>query len=209
MFPLGGLEKSEVRRIARRHGLEVAEKPESQEICFVPDGDYAGFVERHYGDLTGKATHDEAFSPGEIVDRGGRILGTHRGIHRYTIGQRRGLGIAHPEPLYVIEIVPEKRQVVVGRRPELSTAACVVRRPNWISIPALTTPVSVAARIRSRHKEAAAVLSPLDDGSVLVQFEIPQSAVTPGQACVFYDGENVVGGGWITREPAPDLDRRS
>jgi tRNA-specific 2-thiouridylase len=203
MFPLGELEKAEVRRIARQHGLEVAEKPESQEICFVPDGDYGSFVERHYAEVMEKATDEAAFPSGEIVDREGRVLGTHQGIHRFTVGQRRGLGIAHSQPLYVIEIVPDKGRVVVGERPELTRKACIVHRPNWIAIAALTESIRVSARIRSRHKEAAAVVSPLDSGSVLVEFETPQPAIAPGQACVFYNGDKVVGGGWISRAPVP------
>jgi tRNA-uridine 2-sulfurtransferase len=199
IFPLGGLTKPQVREIARRHGLPVSEKPESQEICFVPDDDYSGFIERHYGDLVGSEAADLAFPGGEIVDSDGNVLGTHRGIHHYTVGQRRGLGIAHPAPLYVIELRPEERRVVVGERSKLGRSSFSVLSPNWISIPELKAPLRVFAKIRSRHAEAPASLTPLEDGSVQVEFDTPQLAVTPGQACVFYQGDEVVGGGWIAR----------
>lgn len=196
VFPLGTLEKHQVREIARRHGLLVADKPESQEICFVPDGDYASFVERHCREISG-AESAVPSGPGPIVDTGGRVVGTHSGIHRYTVGQRRGLGIAHPAPLYVLEIRPEDNTVVVGERSQLGRTDCRVVRPNWISIAALVEPMRVHARIRSRHREAPALIAPLEDGSVAVTFDSPQPAVTPGQACVFYQEERVVGGGWI------------
>lgn len=198
VFPLGGLEKGQVRQIARRHGLQVSDKPESQEICFIPDGDYAAFVERHYGEVVepGRA---KVFSEGKITDPAGRVLGTHAGIHHFTIGQRRGLGIAQGRPLYVLDIKPEDNTVVVGDRSLLSERRCLVIRPNWISIPALTSSMRVNARIRSRHKEAPATINPVADGSVEVVFDDPQPAITPGQACVFYQDETVVGGGWIRR----------
>lgn len=199
MFPLGALDKAQVRRIARQHGLEVANKPESQEICFVPDGDYAGFIERHYEDVVGKAEGEHPFSGGEIVDSSGNVLGSHLGIHHYTIGQRRGLGIAHPTPLYVIELRPEERRVVVGERSQLGRKSCRVAGLNWISIPAPTQAIRVTAKIRSRHPDAPATVRQLEDRSVLVEFDHPQLAVSPGQACVFYQEDCVVGGGWITR----------
>jgi tRNA-uridine 2-sulfurtransferase len=198
MFPLGDLLKSDVRRIARENGLDVAEKPESQEICFVPDGDYAGFIERHYSDVVG-ARPESAFGPGEIVDGTGHVLGGHAGIHRYTVGQRRGLGIAHSEPLYVIDIDPASRRVTVGERAALGRRTCRVVRTNWISVPGLSGSARVHARIRSRHREAPATIRELGDGAVEVEFDVEQPAVTPGQACVFYDGDVVVGGGWIAR----------
>ncbi len=204
MFPLGDLLKSEVRGIARTHGLDVAEKPESQEICFVPDGDYAAFIERHYDDVVGKGNGANPLAPGKIVDSAGRVLGAHGGVHRYTIGQRRGLGIAHPEPLYVIDLLPQTGQVVVGDRAALGRSTCRVVRPNWIAVTGIDGPMRVHAQIRSHHREAPATVRPLDDGSIEVEFDTPQSAVTPGQACVFYDGDAVVGGGWIARPvPAP------
>ena len=204
MFPLGDMLKSEVRRIAAENGLEVAEKPESQEICFVPDGDYAGFIEKHYSDVVGAPAQTSPFGPGEIVDLTGRVLGTHAGVHRYTVGQRRGLGIAHPEPLYVIDLEPDSRRVVVGERAALGRRTCRVVRPNWIAVHGVDAPIRVRARIRSRHREAPATVRPLEDGSVEVEFDVPQPAVTPGQACVFYDGDSVVGGGWIARGTTGD-----
>ncbi len=199
MFPLGEFGKAEVRQIARRHGLEVAEKPESQEICFIPDGDYAGFIERHYDDVVGRTNAEDPFPAGDIVDSGGQVLGRHGGIHHYTIGQRRGLGISNAEPLYVIELRPERRQVVVGERGELCRSSCRVVKPNWVSIQAPSGEIRVSAKIRSRHPDAPAIAAPLEDGSVFVEFDDPQLAISPGQACVFYQEDRVVGGGWIAR----------
>lgn len=199
MFPLGDLDKAQVRQIAHHYGLEVADKPESQEICFIPDGDYAGFIERHYDDVVGKAEDEVPFPGGQIVDSSGRALGMHSGVHHYTIGQRRGLGVAHPTPLYVIELRPEKRQVVVGERSELAKKSCRAVRPNWISVPAPTHVLRVWAKIRSRHPDTPATVTPLEDGSLDVEFDHPQLAVSPGQACVFYQEDRVVGGGWIAR----------
>jgi tRNA-uridine 2-sulfurtransferase len=200
LFPLGELDKAQVRQIARRYGLSVAEKPESQEICFIPDGNYAAFLERHYESVTG-SSFARPFPGGEIRDRQGRNLGTHSGIHNYTIGQRRGLGIAHPSPLYVLELRPEDNAVIVGERSELSRRVCRVIRPNWISIPKCSAPLRVEAKIRSRHEAAPAIIEPLEGDAVRVVFDSPQPAITPGQACVFYQGEKVVGGGWIDRFP--------
>jgi tRNA-specific 2-thiouridylase len=203
IFPLGDLGKAEVRQLARRQGLEVADKPESQEICFVPDGDYAGFIERHYNEVVGNGGMEaNPFPAGEIVDVQGRRLGRHSGIHRFTIGQRRGLGIAHSEPLYVIEIRPGSKQVVVGSRRELAQKSCRVVRSNWISCKAPEHTVRATARIRSRHPDSPATVSPLKDGSYGVEFDHPQLAISPGQACVFYQGEQVLGGGWIARSQA-------
>ncbi len=199
MFPLGDLDKQQVRQIAHRHNLLVAEKAESQEICFVPDGDYAAFIERNYERAPNDSQEIRSFSEGPIVDVGGRVLGTHPGIHHFTIGQRKGLGIAHSTPLYVLEIVPEENKVVVGERSQLDKLICHVIRPNWISIGSLTEPLRVSAKIRSRHPKALATILPMEDGSVEVQFDFPQPAISPGQACVFYQGEQVVGGGWIRR----------
>ncbi len=200
MFPLGDLDKAQVRDMARRHGLRVSEKPESQEICFVPDGDYAGFIERHYDEVVGKPRETDVFAAGEIVDSEGHVLGTHPGVHRFTIGQRRGLGIAHARPLYVLALQPAEQRVVVGERCELGRTSCRVVRPNWIAIAELTKPIKVSAKIRSRHTDASATVSPLQDGSLQVVFDTPQMAISPGQACVFYRGDLVVGGGWIERE---------
>jgi tRNA-specific 2-thiouridylase len=198
VFPLGDLKKEEVREIARRNRLTVAEKPESQEICFVPDGDYASFVERHFDEIVG-TRNSKAFSPGKIVHADGTVLGRHLGIHRYTIGQRRGLGIAHSSPLYVLELRPEENTVVVGERVRLGKRLCRITRLNWISVPHLAGPMLVQAQIRSRHMAAPAEISQRADGSVEVKFDTPQLAVTPGQACVFYQNDRVVGGGWIDR----------
>ncbi len=198
MFPLGDLEKEQVRQMAHKYGLQVANKAESQEICFVPDGDYAAFVERHHGEIVGPQS-PMPFSGGRIVDIHGQELGTHSGIHRYTIGQRRGLGIAHTAPLYVLEIRPESNTVVVGERSLLGSRHCRVIQPNWISIPSLARQLRVRAKIRSRHPAAISTITPMEDGSVEVLFDSPQPAISPGQACVFYQGEIVVGGGWITR----------
>ncbi len=200
MFPLGELRKAEVREIARRYGLRVADKPESQEICFVPDGEYAGFIERFSDEIGGSKDRSGTLRAGEIVDSSGKVLGVHGGVHRYTIGQRRGLGIARPRPLYVIGLDPECGRVIVGEREELARRDCRVVRSNWVSIDALEEPLRVGVKIRSRHPEAPALISPLEGGSVMVSFDEPQFAVTPGQACVFYEGEVVLGGGWIARE---------
>ena len=195
MFPLGELTKTEVREIARNRGIPAAEKAESQEICFVPDDDYAAFVEQYIG--IGDHMTQAPPPQGKIVDSSGRVLGTHNGIHHYTIGQRRGLGIAHSEPLYVLEIRPRDNTIVVGEQALSGRIQCQVERPNWISIPELRVPVQVTAKIRSRHIPTPALIEPLPDGSVTVTFDMSQSGVTPGQACVFYQGEIVVGGGWI------------
>ncbi|MBN2317444.1 MAG: tRNA 2-thiouridine(34) synthase MnmA [Acidobacteria bacterium] len=200
VFPLGGLTKEQVRETARRHGLVVADKSESQEICFIPDGDYAAFIERNHDCVVGKSGEISLFAPGQIVGTDGRILGVHQGIHRFTIGQRRGLGIAHTSPLYVVEIRPEENRVVIGERSELGRDRCRVIRTNWISIPDLFEPLQVQAKIRSRHPEAPATITPMNDGSVEVLFDDPQPAVSPGQACVFYQDDVVVGGGWIDRD---------
>jgi tRNA-uridine 2-sulfurtransferase len=200
IFPLGDLNKAKVRQIARKYKLPVANKPDSQEICFVPDGDYAAFIER-YCDESSRTGSMRPFSKGPIVDSRGRILGEHSGIHHYTIGQRRGLGIAHTSPLYVLEIRPGDNAVVVGERALLGKKQCRVIRLNWISIPELVQPLRVWAKIRSRHVAACATITPLQDGSVAVDFDSPQAAVSPGQACVFYQDEIVVGGGWIDRFP--------
>ena len=199
VFPLGELTKKQVRDIARRCGLSVADKSESQEICFVPDGDYASFIERNCTQILGGGK-DGGLSPGPIVDTEGRVLGLHQGVHKFTVGQRRGLGIAHSAPLYVLEVDPGSNRIVVGERARIYRERCRVVRPNWISIEDLTGPRRVETKIRSRHPESAAVIAPLGDGSVEVRFDEPQPAICPGQACVFYDGEIVVGGGWIARD---------
>lgn len=206
VFPLGAMSKVEVRDVARKSGLSVAEKAESQEICFVPDGDYARFIEKYLKEnklespnLTEKLHQLSArrTKEGHIVNSKGEILGTHKGIHHYTIGQRRGLGIAWPEPLYVVGIEPEKNQIVVGTKDELPGFTLIANKINWIIFDRPKEPFKSAARIRYRHEEAPALITPLEDGRVRVDFEEPQRAITPGQAIVFYDGDLVVGGGWI------------
>ncbi len=200
LFPLGELDKRQVREIARRFGLDVAGKPESQEICFVPDGDYAAFIERHKRDLLGAEAPLPAVEEGEIVDASGSVLGRHRGIHRFTIGQRRGLGIAHSQPLYVVGIQAESGRVVVGERSLIHRSRCRVLRPNWVSIPAPSEPLRAGVKIRSRHPEAPATIAPWADGVLEIAFDQPQPSVTPGQAAVFYDGDKVLGGGWIASD---------
>jgi tRNA-specific 2-thiouridylase len=192
VFPVGELSKDEVRRIALGRGLPTADKPESQEICFVPDDDYAGFVERH------AATEDRS---GPVVDRAGRPLGRHAGVHHFTVGQRKGLGLTSPRPLYVLRVVPDTRTVVVGEQDELQSDRLVARDVNWIA-PEPDGPRRAQVRIRYRHDEAAAVVEPMADRRVRVRFDHPQRAVTPGQAAVFYDGDECLGGGWI-ETPAP------
>jgi tRNA-specific 2-thiouridylase len=185
---VGHLEKVEVRRLARERGLPVADKAESQEICFVPDGDYAGFVERN------APAEDRA---GPIVDAGGREVGRHAGVYRFTVGQRRGLGLASARPLYVLAVRPETRTVVVGDEEELLSDRLVARDVNWLSRPEPSDEIRVRARIRYRHREAEASVRPLGGARAEVRFRTPQRAVTPGQAVVFYDGEVCLGGGWI------------
>jgi tRNA-specific 2-thiouridylase len=181
LFPVGAYTKGEIRRMAGALDLPVAEKPESQD-----------FVAGGYRALFGGAVN-----PGPILDEQGAVLGEHQGIHRYTIGQRRGLGIARGTPLYVIAIDQERNAVVVGPVERLYSSGLVAGSVNWIAIDALAAPRRVRARIRYRHEEAPAVIAPASDGRVAVSFEAPQRAVTPGQAVVFYDGDTVVGGGTI------------
>ncbi|MBM3790056.1 MAG: tRNA 2-thiouridine(34) synthase MnmA [Acidobacteria bacterium] len=199
LFPLGDLDKPQVRRLARKFGLEVADKAESQEICFVPDGDYAAFIERQAGRFLDPKEVGRLTDGGEIVNTAGRVLGRHHGIHRYTIGQRRGLGLAHSEPLYVIDLEPESRRVVVAERPMLERRAFRVERTNWVSIARPSVARRASVKIRSRHPDAPAEIRPCGGAAVEVVCDSPQPAVTPGQAAVFYEGERVLGGGWITR----------
>jgi tRNA-specific 2-thiouridylase len=186
-FPLGVLTKEEVRSHATRLGLRVAEKPESQDICFVPDGDYVRFLE---------GQRDTAGMEGVIVHVDGQVLGRHQGTYRYTIGQRRGLGLSWPEPLYVVAIDASNRRVIVGEKRHLSVDCCRVVDLNWMT-PVPEVPFKAACRIRYRHKETSAQIFPRKDGSVDVCFDDPQQGVTPGQAAVFYDGDRVLGGRWI------------
>jgi tRNA-uridine 2-sulfurtransferase len=193
VFPVGHLRKDEVRALARERRLPTAFKAESQEICFVPDDDYAGFVERN-------APAEDRSGP--ILDGEGRALGRHGGIHRFTVGQRKGLGVTSSRPLYVLRVIPESRAVVVGEETELAARSLVARDVNWLSITAPTAARRASVKIRYRHAEAPATLEPLDDGRARVTFDAPQRAITPGQAAVFYDGDVCLGGGWIEPPPA-------
>jgi len=203
LFPLGGMTKAEVREVARQHGLASAEKPESQEICFVPGGDYKRFIEA-YLEEQGEALPD---SSGELVSTAGETIGEHTGIHNFTVGQRKGLGVATGSPLYVIQIKPAAgsenaksaaaNQVVLGPDELLYSKTLRARDLNWISIASLPEPLRVSVKIRHRHEPAMALLEASAPGEVTATFDQPQRAITPGQAAVFYDGEVVVGGGWI------------
>jgi tRNA-uridine 2-sulfurtransferase len=192
-FPLGEMTKEEVREIARGAQLPVAEKPESQEICFVPTGDYVKFIESYLGEQGREAP----VGSGEIVTTDGEVIGRHQGLHRYTVGQRRGLGIAVGRSLYVVELDQEKNRLVVGEDGELWRRSCTVRDVNWIAFDELERAVRATVRIRHRHEAGAATVSTSEGGAVRVEFDEPQRAITPGQAAVFYDGQRVLGGGWI------------
>jgi tRNA-specific 2-thiouridylase len=196
MFPLGEMSKPEVREVAREHQLAVAEKAESQEICFVPDGNYAGFIDRY---LEAEKMGDRLPGLGEIVDTQGEIVGQHSGIHRYTIGQRRGIGIANERPLYVLAIDAQKNRVVVGAQDGLLSREFTAAGVNWIAYDRLPPKVRAHVRIRYRHAEAPATITPTENGRARVVFDEPQRAITPGQATVFYHEEEVIGGGWIVK----------
>ncbi len=194
LFPLGEMRKPEVREEAKRAGLRLFEKPDSQEICFIPGGDYKQFLDA-YLDEQGEELPDTA---GELVTTSGEVVGTHSGIHNFTVGQRKGLGVATGSPLYVIEIRGEKHEVVVGSGEDLFGRTLRARRTNWIAIEEVREPLRVQAKIRHRHEPAAATLERAGDDEVIATFDEPQRAITPGQAVVFYDGDVVVGGGWIS-----------
>jgi tRNA-uridine 2-sulfurtransferase len=193
LFPLGGMMKPEVRELARKHGLVIAEKPDSQEICFVPGGDYKAFLDAYLSEQ-GSALPETG---GEMVTSDGRVIGEHSGVHNFTVGQRKGLGIATGSPLYVIQIKNDTRQVVVGNDEQLFSRTLRARRVNLISVAELPGPMRVAVKIRHKHQPAPAVVESTGADEVLVTFDDPQRAITPGQAAVFYDGDVVVGGGWI------------
>ena len=219
-FPLGEMSKPQVRQLARHHGLALAEKPDSQEICFVPGGDYKRFIDAYLSEQ-GEQLPDTS---GELVTSDGRVLGRHDGIHNFTVGQRKGLGVATGSPLYVIQINGARGQVTVGGNDELLSRRLIARDLNWIAFDDLSEElarqndvreplcsfvpfvvngcsdvkgVRVSAKIRHRHEPAPATIEPLPNGECLVTFDDPQRAITPGQAVVFYDGDLVVGGGWI------------
>jgi tRNA-uridine 2-sulfurtransferase len=188
LFPIGGYRKEEVRALARKADLGVADKPDSVEICFVPDGDHAGLIRRRRPGLA---------TGGEIVDSAGQVLAAHDGFERFTVGQRKGLGFAAGERRYVLRVVPAERQVVVGRREELLSGGLVASRVNWLVDEPSAGALACAVKIRYRHTPTPATVTALPDGGARVEFAEPQSAVTPGQAVVFYDGQRVLGGGWI------------
>jgi tRNA-specific 2-thiouridylase len=195
LFPLGEMQKPAVRQIAQDSGLYVAQKPDSQEICFIPNGDYSAFL---------KAYLDEQNEPmpdlsGDLVTTSGEVIGHHQGIHSFTVGQRKGLGLSSPNPLYVLAIHPDSHQVAVGSDEDLLTHDLAANRLNWISIPGLAEgeELRVTAKIRHRHTPAPASLIGAGDDLVRAVFDEPQRAVTPGQAAVFYQDDEVVGGGWI------------
>lgn len=191
LFPLGSMTKTKVRQTAREMELPTAARPESQEICFIPGDDYAAFLQ---------SNTPTAASPGPILDGEGNVLGEHRGIMYYTIGQRKGLGIPAAAPLYVTAIEPSKNAVVVGAKAQTYTDELAADNLNWISGTAPGFPLNVKARVRYRHPEADAIVTSLDNNSVYVKFSAPQMAVTPGQAVVFYDGDTVIGGGTIIKQ---------
>ena len=194
LFPLGDMNKPEVRELARKHGLALAEKPDSQEICFVPGGDYKRFIDAYLEDQ-GEALPETA---GELVTTSGEVIGEHAGIHNFTVGQRKGLGVATGSPLYVIQINGADKQVIVGGEENLYSKTLRARRVNLISVDDLREPMRVVLKIRHRHEPAAATIERTGDDEILATFDEPQRAVTPGQAAVFYDGDVVVGGGWIS-----------
>jgi tRNA-specific 2-thiouridylase len=211
-FPLGEMTKPQVRELARQHGLALAEKPDSQEICFVPGGDYKRFIDAYLAEQGGQLPD----TAGDLVTTDGRVLGRHEGIHNFTVGQRKGLGVATGSPLYVININGAEGKVTVGGNEDLMARRLVAHRLNWIAINGLragdtplrvqakaplcvqaNAPLRVQAKIRHRHEPAAAVVEDAGNGEASVTFDEPQRAITPGQAVVFYQGDLVVGGGWI------------
>ncbi len=192
-FPLGELTKQEVRDIARRLAVPVAEKPESQEICFVPTGNYVQFIEGYLQEQ-GTAL---AQSTGEIVSTTGELLGQHSGLHQYTVGQRRGLGFSVGRPVYVVSLDRANNRLVVGDDIDLRSTTCEVRDVNWIPFECPDAPVLASVRVRNRHEPAEAEITPLDKTTARISFRDQQRAITPGQAAVFYSGEQVLGGGWI------------
>jgi tRNA-specific 2-thiouridylase len=198
LFPLGEMHKPAVRTMAADHGLELAQKPDSQEICFIPGGSYSQFLSA-YLDEQGRELPD---SSGELVSTTGEVIGHHEGIHSFTVGQRKGLGLSSPDPLYVLRIHPDSHKVEVGPDDQLLSTRLTADRLNWVSIPEPTEPIRVAIKIRHRHEPAPATLRiiPSPDGPanrIEAIFDEPQRAITPGQSAVFYQGDEVAGGGWI------------
>jgi tRNA-specific 2-thiouridylase len=193
LFPLGEMTKPQVREQARHHGLALAEKPDSQEICFVPGGDYKRFLDAYLEDK-GEPLPDTS---GALVTSTGVVLGGHSGIHNFTVGQRKGLGVATGSPLYVLQIRSDSREVVVGDDSALYSQTLLAKRVNLISVENLASAMRVTVKIRHRHEAAPATIALAGEHEVLVTFDEAQRAITPGQAAVFYDGNVVVGGGWI------------
>jgi tRNA-specific 2-thiouridylase len=192
-FPLGELSKDDVRAVARQANLPVADKPESMELCFVPNGNYVQFIEAYSRERGAALSSNE----GEIVSEDGAIIGRHNGVHHFTIGQRKGLGLAAGKPLYVIAIDRANNRVVVGDDKSLCTSACEVQEVNWIAQAFSSEPFRAAVKIRHKHVPADATVTPLDSTRARIEFDAPQRAITSGQGAVFYDGERVLGGGWI------------
>ena len=190
LFPLGYSRKEDVRKKAMDIGLKVHDKPESQEICFIPGVDYRPFLRRRVSC---------GIEAGDIVNTQGRILGRHKGLPLYTIGQRKGLGLSAGKPLYVVGFDKERNLIFVGEKQEVYGRGLIAGRVNWIAIEELRQPIKVKAKIRYAHREADATVEPSGHGTVKVEFIQPQEAITPGQAVVFYDGDAVMGGGWIER----------
>jgi tRNA-specific 2-thiouridylase len=191
LLPLGQYCKEEVRAMAARWQLKVATKAESQEICFIPDGDYRTFLRTRLG--------PEEAAPGQMVNTAGEVVGEHQGLPFYTVGQRRGLGVAAGQPLYVTQVQPQQNLLVVGSRQEAMAETCTVERLNWLCPPPAQA-IHTTVQIRYRHQPVAAIVEPLGGDRARIALREPQFAVTPGQAAVFYDGETVIGGGWICRE---------
>lgn len=190
LFPLGGYTKPEIRAMATESELVTASKPESQDICFIPDGDYGAFLERHFKGRFPKS--------GDIKDVAGNVIGSHRGIHHYTIGQRKGLGVSSAEPLYVQQIDPASNTVTLAPKEQCLFKGAKLARMNWISHNLKAgESIEATVKIRSRGKECVATIWALEEGGARVEFDVAQMAVTPGQAAVFYLGERVLGGGWI------------
>jgi len=192
-FPLGELTKDEVRELARNVRLPVAEKPESMELCFVPNGNYVQFIHA-YSRAEGIALNDQE---GDIVTEDGVVIGRHTGVHNYTIGQRKGLGSSTGKPVYVLAIDSVKNRIVVGEDDALRTATLEIEGVNWISIAKPNGPIRGQAKIRHKHEPASATIKALPDDRARITFDAPQRAITPGQAAVFYDGDTVLAGGWI------------
>ena len=190
LMPLGAFTKKKTRQTAQELGLSVATKPESQEICFIPNDDYGEFLQQYL---------PESARPGPILNKRGDILGTHRGIPFYTIGQRKGLGIFAKEPLYVVAIHREENAIIVGGEGDVYADELIATEVNWIAIKKMTEPMEARAKIRYLHREAEAIITPIDKGKVCVKFREPQRAITPGQAVVFYEGDVVIGGGTILK----------